>query len=129
MPRVAVHTRARKNFGDSAERVAAMHLEKNGYRIVARNVRTRYGEIDIVAEDADGVAFVEVKARRTRAHGAPEEALTPRKQLKLVQLADSFIAENEIFADKAWRIDLVAMELDAAGNMVRLELIKNAVQL
>lgn len=126
MPKLS---RARKNFGDSAERVAALHLEQNGYRILARNVRTRYGEIDLVAEDADGIAFVEVKARRTRNHGAPEEALTPRKQLKLVQLGDAFIAENGIFADKAWRIDLVAIELDASGKLIRVEVIRNAVQL
>lgn len=122
-------TRARKNFGDSAERVAAMHLEQNGYRIIARNVRTRYGEIDIIAEDADGIAFVEVKARRTRNHGAPEEAITSRKQLKLVQLGDAFIAENQMFAEKAWRIDVVAIELDKAGKLIRLEVIKNAVEM
>ncbi len=121
--------RAHKNFGDSAERVAALHLEQNGYRLLARNVRTRYGEIDLIAEDKDGIAFVEVKARRTRAHGAPEEALTPRKQLKLVQLADAFIAEHELFQDKAWRIDLVAVELDKTGKLIRVEVIKNAVQL
>jgi putative endonuclease len=123
------NTRARKNFGDSAERLAAMHLEKNGYRILARNVRTRFGEIDLIAEDGDGIAFVEVKARRTRAHGAPEEALTPRKQLRLVQLADAFIAEHEMFQDKAWRIDVVAVELDKTGKLIRVEIIKNAVQM
>ena len=122
-------TRAKKNFGDSAERVAALHLEKNGYRIIARNVRTRYGEIDLIAQDADGIAFVEVKARRTRAHGAPEEALTPRKQLKLVQLGDAFIAEHEMFQDAAWRIDVVAVELDKTGKLIRVEIIKNAVQM
>src|SRR5581483_956026 len=122
-------TRARKNFGDSAERVAALHLEQHGYQILARNVRTRYGEIDLVAQDADGIAFVEVKARRGREHGAPEEALTPRKQLKLVQLGDAFIAENDMFADQAWRIDVVAVELDREGKLIRIEIIKNAVQM
>jgi len=122
-------TRARKNFGDSGERIAAMHLEQNGYRVLARNVRTRYGEIDIVAEDADGLAIVEVKARRTREHGAPEEAITPRKQLKLVQLGDAFVAENPAFAEKAWRIDVVAVELDKTGKLIRLEVIKNAVEM
>lgn len=125
---MATPSRARKNFGDSAERVAGLHLEQNGYRILARNVRTRYGEIDIVAQDTDGLAFVEVKARRGRSHGAPEEAITPRKQLQLVRLADAFIAENETFAEHAWRIDVVAIELDRAGNLIRLEVIKNAVQ-
>lgn len=125
---MATTTRARKNFGDSAERLAALHLEQNGYRILARNVRTRYGEIDLIAEDADGIAFVEVKARRGQTHGAPEEALTPRKQLKLVQLGDAFIAEHQIYADKAWRIDVVAVELDKTGKLIRLELIRNAVE-
>lgn len=122
-------TRARKNFGDSAERVAGLHLEQRGYRILSRNVRTRYGEIDIIAEDTDGLAFIEVKARRGRSHGAPEEAITPRKQLKLVQLADAFIAENEMFAQRAWRIDVVVLELDNTGKLIRLEIIKNAVQM
>lgn len=122
-------TRARKNFGDSAERVAALLLEQNGYHILARNVRTRYGEIDLIGEDADGIAIIEVKARRGTRYGAPEEALTPRKQLKLVQLADAFIAENEMFADKAWRIDVVAIELDKNGKLIRLDVIKNAVQM
>lgn len=126
---MATDSRARKTFGDSAERVAALHLEQHGYRILARNVRTRYGEIDLIAEDADGIAFVEVKARRGTRHGAPEEAITPRKQLKLVQLADAFIGENEIFSDKAWRIDVVAIELDQSGKLIRLDVIKNAVQL
>lgn len=127
--RMATNPRARKTFGDSAERVAALHLEQQGYRILARNVRTRYGEIDIVAQDSDGIAFVEVKARRGTSHGAPEEAITPRKQLKLVQLADAFIAENQVFSDQAWRIDVVAIELDRSGKLIRLDVIKNAVQL
>jgi putative endonuclease len=122
-------TRARKNFGDSAERVAALYLEQCGYTILARNVRTRAGEIDIVAADADGLAFVEVKARRGTAHGAPEEAITPRKQLQLVNLADAFMAEQTAFTGKPWRIDVVVMELDRAGKVTRIELIKNAVQL
>ena len=71
-------TRARKNLGDSGERVAALFLEQRGYKIIERSWRTRTGEIDLVAEDADGLAFVEVRARRAGA-GAPEESLTPRK--------------------------------------------------
>jgi putative endonuclease len=126
---VSSSSRARKEFGDSAERVAAMHLEQNGYRILARNVRTRAGEIDLVAEDKNGLAFVEVKARRGRTHGAPEEALTPRKQLKLVQLGSDFVAANAAFSQHDWRIDVVVVELDRTGKLTRVELIKNAVQL
>ncbi len=121
-------SRARKNLGDSAERVAALYLEQHGYSILARNVRTRAGEIDLVAKDAHGLAFVEVKARRGAAYGRPEEAVTPRKQIQLVNLADAFLAEQPEFAGSPWRIDVVAVELDRAGKIVRVELFKYAVQ-
>ncbi len=121
--------RARKNLGDSGERVAGLYLEEHGCRILAHNVRTREGEIDLIAEDADGLAFVEVKTRRGTAYGSPEEAVTPRKQLQLVRLADAFMAQEEVFAGRTWRIDVVAIELDRTGKVVRINHIKNAVQL
>src|SRR5512142_907295 len=108
------NTRARKNLGDSTERVAALYLEQHGCRILARNVRTREGEIDLIAEDADGLAFVEVKARRGTTFGTPEEAITPRKQLQLVRLAEAFMANEPSLANRAWRIDVVAIQLDRA---------------
>jgi putative endonuclease len=124
-----ISTRSRKNFGDSAERVAAMHLEKRGCKIIARNVRTRAGEIDLITQDPEGLAFVEVKARRGTTFGAPEEAITPRKQIRMVALAEAFMARRPEFAGLAWRIDVVAIQLDHAGRVVRINHIKNAVQL
>lgn len=121
-------TTARKNLGDSSERVAALYLERNGYRVLARNVRTRAGEIDIVAQDAQALAFVEVKARRGEKFGTAEEAITPRKQIKLVELAENFIAQHPEFANHAWRIDVVAVQLDRTGHVESIKLIKNAVQ-
>lgn len=121
-------TTARKNLGDSSERVAALYLERNGYRVLARNVRTRAGEIDIVAQDVQALAFVEVKARRGAKFGTAEEAITPRKQIKLVELAENFIAQHPEFANHAWRIDVVAVQLDRTGHVESIKLIKNAVQ-
>jgi putative endonuclease len=126
---MAVPSRARKNLGDSAERVAALYLEQHGCRILARNVRTRSGEIDLIAQDGEELAFVEVKARRGTRYGSPEEAITPRKQLKLLSLAEAFIAKQVEFAGRAWRIDIVAIELDARGKVIRLNHIKHAVLL
>jgi putative endonuclease len=126
---MTLNSRARKNFGNSAERVAALYLEQRGYKILARNVRTRAGEIDLIAADGAELAFVEVKARRGTAYGAPEEAITPRKQIQLVNLADAFMAQQSEFAGRAWRIDVVAIQLDRAGKIVRLNHIKNAVTL
>jgi putative endonuclease len=124
------NTRARKNLGDSGERIAALFLEQRGYKILLRNWRspTRAGEIDLIAEDADGLVFVEVRARRSDVAGAPEESLTPRKRKRLMQVAQEFLAEHGEFANHAWRIDLVAIELNRAGKVVRMEVIKSAVE-
>ncbi len=121
--------RARKNLGDSAERVAALYLQEHGYQILAHNIRTRAGEIDLLAQDADGLAFVEVKARRGTAYGEPEEAITPHKQLQLVRLADAYMAQTRELAGKPWRIDVIAILLDRKGKVMRINHIKNAVVL
>jgi len=121
-------TRARKNLGDAGERLATMFLAQRGYKIIAHNFRIRGGEIDVVAQDADGLAFVEVKTRRGDSSGAPEESLTPRKRQHLIAAAQEFINTHDEYADHAWRIDLVAIELDRAGRVVRKDLIRGAVE-
>lgn len=123
-----VTTRARKNLGESGERVAALALQQRGYTILARNYRTRAGELDLIARDADGLAFVEVRARRGDARGTPEESLTPRKRARLVAVAQEFLQTHSEYAECAWRIDLVAIELDRAGRLARLDIIKGAVE-
>jgi putative endonuclease len=121
-------SRARKNLGDSGERVAALFLEQRGYKIIARNFRTRLGEIDLIAEDADGLVFIEVRTRRGDAAGTPEESLTPRKRVRLFAVAQEFLQAHPEYGDCAWRVDLVALELDRAGRLVRLDVIKGAVE-
>ena len=120
-------SRARKNLGDSGERVAAMFLEQRGYKILERNFRTRGGEIDLVAEDVDGLAFVEVRTRREGA-GAPEESLTPRKRARMIAMAVEYLSRHEEYAERAWRIDFVAIELEKNRKVKRVEVIKSAVE-
>ncbi len=121
-------TRARKNLGDSGERVAALFLEQNGYKILQRSFRTRGGEIDLIAEDADGLAFVEVRMRRGGGMNVPEESLTPRKRARLVAMAQEYLSRHEEFAERAWRIDFVAVELEPGGKVKRVQVIKSAVE-
>ena len=78
-------------LGDRGERIAARLLRKLGYRILARNYRCPMGEIDLIAKDGDTVVFVEVKTRSGRGFGAPEEAVGPRKQRKLRDVAICYI--------------------------------------
>ncbi|MCW5865339.1 MAG: YraN family protein [Anaerolineae bacterium] len=116
----------RRRLGNWGEGVAAVQLEAEGYAIVARNWRCAAGEIDLVARDGETLVFVEVKTRRGRAYGAPEEALTPRKAQKLLQLGAQYVYENAL-GDINWRIDLVAIELDARGLLLRCNHVRNAV--
>lgn len=116
----------RRRLGNWGEGVAAVQLEAKGYAIVARNWRCAVGEIDLVARDGETLVFVEVKTRRGRAYGAPEEALTPRKAQKLLQLGAQYVYEQSL-GDINWRIDLVAIELDARGLLLRCDHVRNAV--
>ncbi|HYC54343.1 MAG TPA: YraN family protein [Candidatus Binatia bacterium] len=82
-------TDRRRELGIAGEDAAAAFLQRCGYRIVARNVRSPFGELDIIAIDGEVVVFVEVKTRR---NGGALEAVDPRKQRRLTRLARSFLA-------------------------------------
>ena len=118
-------TTNRKKLGEWGESVAAVHLQAKGYKIIKRNWRTSRGEIDIVARIEESYIFVEVKTRRGRGMGLPEEGLTRKKSSKLVELGLIYMAEIESDAD--WQIDLVAVELDKSGKLIRCEHIPNVV--
>lgn len=115
-----------QQLGRWGENVAADHLESIGYEILARNWRTRHGEIDLVAQIAETIAFVEVKTRRGKNFGLPEEALTKKKANRLTRLAQEYMVQHDL-DDVDWRIDLVAVELDRQGKLLRCEHIPNAV--
>ena len=118
-------TTSRKALGRLGEELTVQALVQRGYRIRERNWRCPSGELDIVAEDGDVLAFVEVKTRRGQDFGTPEEAVTPAKQAKLIELAATYVQESGWSGD--WRIDVAAVELDSSGKLVRVEIIHNAV--
>jgi putative endonuclease len=97
-----------------------------GYRTVATNYRTRFGEIDIIARHGSQVVFVEVKTRRSRAYGFPEESITAAKAGRLAAAAQIYLAREGI-RGADWRIDVVVIELGRNGAVDRLEVIENAV--
>ncbi|MBI1885801.1 MAG: YraN family protein [Chloroflexi bacterium] len=116
----------RRALGDFGERVAAAHLEAKGYRIRERNFRTREGEIDIIAEKGDCLAFVEVRTRRGEAMGTPAESVTPRKRERLLALAGAYLqAAGEPPLQP--RIDVVTVSLGADGRLLAVEHIEGAV--
>jgi putative endonuclease len=99
----------RQQRGKSGEDLAVEELERRGYAIVARRYRTRHGEIDIVAEDGDTLVFVEVKARATAEFGTAAEAVTRRKQRRLIAMATDYLARGRI-TGKPCRFDVVAID-------------------
>ena len=99
-----------KTFGKLGEDCAATYLEAAGYTIVARNFRIRSAEIDIIAQRDNVLVFVEVKARSNTLHGLPSEAVTLRKQKKIIEAAGVFL-QDERFCDCACRFDVVEVYL------------------
>ena len=94
-----------ENPGLWGEERAARYLRRHGYRIVERNFSCRSGEIDIIAEKGDILAFVEVKLRKDDSHGAAREFVTYRKQQRLMSTASLWLARNE--TDRQPRLDVI----------------------
>jgi putative endonuclease len=113
-------------FGRAGERLAAVQLESQGYRILETNFRCRYGEIDLIVEDTCDLVFVEVKMRRGTASGLPEEAVDLRKQRRLLQVAAYYLALHE-WAERSWRIDVVAIQLSGNGKLQEMRIYQHAV--
>lgn len=116
---------SRNKLGKWGESIAALHLESRGFEILERNWRCSRGEIDLVARVGETLVFVEVKTRRGRAMGMPEQGLTPYKSRRLLELAQLYLSHHDL--DVSWRIDLVAVELDGSGTLLRCEHIPDAV--
>lgn len=118
----------RQRLGKRSEALARRHLEASGYAILAANWRTGQGEIDLVAEKDGVLVFVEVRSRRPRGFGPPEESLSPRKRSHMVGAALAYLQANGA-EEREWRIDVVAVELTPGGGLARLEIIENAIEL
>jgi len=116
----------RQKFGKFGEGLAARHLKKTGYRLLCRNYRTRFGEIDIIAKDADTIVFVEVKSRRSDKFGHPRYAVTREKQARISKTALNYLKENNQMDCKA-RFDVVTV--NSADKKTDVEIIKNAFEL
>ena len=109
----------RRILGLAGEHLAERELARQGLRIVARNVRTRFGEIDLICRDARGYAFVEVKTRRAGSFVAAAEAVDARKAARLAALAQGWLAHRGE-RDAIWRIVIAALTVSTEGTAVEL---------
>ena len=104
-------TMARQQLGMRGEDLASAALEDRGYAILHRRYRTRYGELDIVAQDGGVLVFVEVRARGSGRFGHPAESVTAQKQRRVAAMAESYLG-LEGTGDRVCRFDVVAVESD-----------------
>ena len=116
----------RKEVGVTGEKLAVDYLSGLGYEVLQRNFRCRQGEIDIIARQNECLVFVEVRTKRGREFGTPEESVTASKKEKLIALAEAYL-QTLVSPPLSWRIDVVAVELAPDGAVSRLEHIENAV--
>ena len=110
-------------IGAWGEGVAAEYLAGRGYEIVARNVRTPYGEIDIVAKQDDTTIFVEVKTLTSSREFFPEHNITPRKREHMLNAAQHYSDEHEI---DHWQVDVISVE-GKPGAQPKITHFENAI--
>ena len=116
----------RTQTGKRGEDIAVAYLKNRGYRIIERNYKCLFGEIDIVAKDDDTVVFVEVKSRKSEKFGDPQGAVGREKQKKISRISLKYLEEKHLYPCDA-RFDVVAIKMLPAGSIV--ELIQNAFEL
>ncbi len=118
-------SRLKKMLGQEGEDRAAKYLAKRGYKILERNYRTRTGEIDLIALQGGTVVFIEVKTRTNDSFGAPELAVTPQKQRRMIKAALGYI-KNKMLHQVPCRFDVVAI---CTTQDQDVELIQNAFEM
>jgi putative endonuclease len=111
-------------FGAEMENLAALFLEQRGYRILARQFRTRTGELDLIAEEQGVLVFCEVKARRGLGQGLPGEAIDRRKQARMLRTAQCFLLAHPKWRAHPSRFDAVLLQRQ--GEYWQIELVQDA---
>ena len=114
----------RRQTGRHGEDIAASFLTGKGCKIIERNWRCAVGELDLVVADGDTLVFVEVRTRSGSRFGLAEESITPTKQARLIELAQTYLQES-VASPQSWRIDVVTVQLGRTGPQVNH--IENAV--
>jgi len=121
-----------KKLGAAGEDIAVSFLQKSGYRIVERNYRIRFGEIDIIAEQGEDLVFIEVKTRTHNLYGSPFESVTLQKQKQLSKVALEYMNKRDCHERPA-RFDVVAIRLPGtnkpAARDAGIEIMRNAFDL
>ncbi len=118
------HNLAKIRLGKIGEDLASSYLSGHGYRIIERNFKARYGEIDIIALSGSILVFIEVKTRIGRQFGSPEEAVTPRKIREVVKTSEFYkVLHPEL--PESLRLDVIGIELNSDETLKYFNHIQN----
>lgn len=115
----------RRSLGRIGEAAAGDFLERRGYRIIARNFRCPFGELDLIAQQGEAIVFVEVKARTTADFGEPFDAITAQKQRRLARLATYYLKGRNWLRRPA-RFDAVSVTVTPDGAVLKIEVLVHA---
>lgn len=113
-------TYERLRLGKAGENEAVKYLRSKGYRILFRNYRVRLGEIDIICEKGEHLIFVEVRSKSGISFGTGAESVNWQKQNKIRQVAQAFLAQNQLF-DRAVRFDVIDVLFTPTAQITHIE--------
>ncbi|MEM7465715.1 MAG: YraN family protein [Pseudomonadota bacterium] len=117
---------ANQQIGYKFEDLGAQHLVDHGYKILAKNYRCRYGEIDIIAQNKNTLVFVEVKFRSQQDFGNALQMVTPSKQRKIIHTAQHYLQKNRRLNYLDGRFDVVGITQKDADESLEIEWIQGA---
>ncbi len=99
----------RRSRGKEAENIACKFIKRHGLKVIKKNFRSKFGEIDIIALDKNTLVFLEVRSVSSLKFGLPEESITSSKKRKLVNTAQVFIKNNETMKKYSYRFDFIGI--------------------
>lgn len=112
------------SLGQLGEQIASRYLSHRGFKLIEKNFKKRYGEIDLICIDSKTLVFIEVKTRRSGKFGGSKEAITPWKLRSLKNAAYYYKLKHPELPDSL-RIDVVCLTLDFQNNPISIEHIPN----
>ena len=116
-----------QQFGKEGQDLAEKFLKKKGLKVLERNYRNRFGEIDLIMRDKKTIVFIEVKARKSKRHGHPLEAITTFKQQQISNMALQYLQMKKALQKPA-RFDVIAIEVEKTEKAPQLTWLKNAFE-
>jgi putative endonuclease len=114
--------------GEKAEQNACQYLLKQNLKLISKNYRSKFGEIDIIMQDGQTLVFVEVRYRKQDKFGSGAESITLTKQKKLIKTASFYLQQHSYTNALSARFDVVSMSAQPASTNMKIDWIKDAFQ-